>query len=436
MNVKVCKFGGTSLANGEQFKKVRDIIESDPLRRVIVLSAPGKRNDKDQKITDLLLVCQELADQGLEIEPVFSRIRERFIEIVEHLKISIDIVELLDETEQLILDTPIKSFVASRGEYLSAKVFAAWLGATFVDPAETIIFRNEEHICPSTYEKLSEKIGESGLFIVPGFYGADEHGLIKTFSRGGSDVTGAIVARAVKADLYENWTDVSGFMMADPRIINNPKSIEELTYKELRELSYMGATVLHDEAIFPVRDAGIPIEIKNTNAPAARGTLIVSERVPSEKIVTGIAGVKNFVMFQIEKTLMNKMVGFGRRVLQIFESRNISYDHTPTGIDTMSVVVRAENLGDKLQLVIDDIKRTIEPDRIDIVSDLAIIATVGVGMVHHIGTSGTLFSALADAGVNVRIIDQGSSEINIIVGVGNEDYEKAIRAIYNAFVNG
>jgi len=273
------------------------------------------------------------------------------------------------------------------------------------------------------------------LFIVPGFYGADKHGLIKTFSRGGSDVTGAIVARAVQAELYENWTDVSGFLMADPRIVNNPQSIEELTYKELRELSYMGATVLHDEAIFPVRDAGIPIEIKNTNDPAAHGTLIVSKRAPSERIVTGIAGVKNFVMFQIEKTLMNKMVGFGRNVLQVFESRNISYDHTPTGIDTMSVVVREENLGDKLQLVIDDINRTIEPDRIDIVSDLAIIATVGVGMVHHIGTSGTLFSALADAGVNVRIIDQGSSEINIIVGVDNEDYEKAIKAIYNAFVS-
>jgi len=434
MNVKVCKFGGTSLANAEQFKKVRAIIESDPLRRVIVLSAPGKRNNKDQKITDLLLVCQELADQGLEIEPVFSRIRKRFTEIVENLDVSIDIVELLDETEQLILDTPIKSFVASRGEYLSAKVFAAWIGATFVEPAESIIFRDEEHICTSTYGKLSDKIGESGLFVVPGFYGADEHGFIKTFSRGGSDVTGAIVARAVQANLYENWTDVSGFLMADPRIVDNPKSIEELTYKELRELSYMGATVLHDEAIFPVRDVGIPIEIKNTNKPAARGTLIVSERKPSERIVTGIAGVKNFVMFQIEKTLMNKMIGFGRKVLQIFESRNISYDHTPTGIDTMSVVVRADNLGDKLELIVDDIKRTIEPDRIDIVSDLAIIATVGVGMVHHIGTSGTLFSALADSGVNVRIIDQGSSEINIIVGVGNKDYEKTIKAIYNAFV--
>jgi len=265
MNTKVCKFGGTSLANAEQFKKVRAIIEADPSRRVIVLSAPGKRNDNDQKITDLLLVCQELADQGLEIEPVFSRIRERFIEIVEQLEIPIDIIELLDETEQLIQDTPIRSFVASRGEYLSAKVFAAWIGAIFVEPADAIIFRNEEHICPSTYERLSGKIGDSGLFVVPGFYGADEHGLIKTFSRGGSDITGAIVARAVGAAVYENWTDVSGFLMADPRIVDNPKSIEELTYKELRELSYMGATVLHDEAIFPVRDAGIPIEIKNTN---------------------------------------------------------------------------------------------------------------------------------------------------------------------------
>jgi len=434
MNTKVCKFGGTSLANAEQFKKVRAIIEADPSRRVIVLSAPGKRNDNDKKITDLLLVCQELAEQGLEIEPVFSRIRERFIEIVERLEISIDIIELLDETERLIQDTPIKSFVASRGEYLSAKVFAAWIGATFVEPVETIIFKNEEHICPSTYKKLSDKIGDTGLFVVPGFYGADEHGLIKTFSRGGSDITGAIVARAIGASVYENWTDVSGFLMADPRIVDNPRSIEELTYKELRELSYMGATVLHDEAIFPVRDAGIPIEIKNTNNPAEPGTRIVSERKPSERIVTGIAGVKNFVMFQIEKTLMNKMIGFGRNVLQIFESRDISYDHTPTGIDTMSVVVRSDNLGEKLDLVVEDIKRTVEPDRIDIVSNLAIITTVGVGMVHHIGTSAKLFSALAAAEVNVRIIDQGSSEINIIVGVDNKDYEKAINAIYNAFV--
>ena len=434
MNVKVCKFGGSSLANAEQFKKVRAIIEADAKRRVIVLSAPGKRSSDDKKITDLLLLCQELADGGLEIEPAFKHIRERFIEIVEELEIPINIIELLDETEQLIIDTPLKPFVASRGEYLSAKVFAAWTGAVFVEPAETIIFKNEEHICHSTYDKLAEKIGESGLFVIPGFYGADTHGVIKTFSRGGSDITGAIAARAVNADLYENWTDVSGFLMADPRIVENPEPIGELTYKELRELAYMGATVLHDEAIFPVRDAGIPIHIKNTNQPTANGTLIVAQRAPNDRIVTGIAGVKNFVMVQIEKTLMNKMIGFGRSVLQIFEKRNVSYDHTPSGIDTMSVVVRQENLGDKLETIVDDIKRQLEPDRIDIVSDLAIIATVGVGMVHHIGTAGKLFTALADAGVNIRIIDQGSSELNIIVGVDNKDYEKAINAIYHAFV--
>lgn len=422
------------MANAEQFKKVRSIIEADEARRIIVLSAPGKRSSEDKKITDLLLLCQELADGGLEIEPAFKHIRERFIEIVEELSIPIDIIELLDETERLIIDTPIKPFVASRGEYLSAKIFAAWTGGTFVEPAETIIFKNEERICPSTYEKLAQKIGESGLFIIPGFYGADEHGVIKTFSRGGSDITGAIAARAVEADIYENWTDVSGFLMADPRIVENPEPIDELTYKELRELSYMGATVLHDEAIFPVRDAGIPIQIKNTNEPDAKGTLIVSERAPNDRIVTGIAGVKNFVMVQIEKTLMNKMVGFGRRVLQIFENRNVSYDHTPSGIDTMSVVVREESLGDKLEQIVEDIKKQLEPDRVDIVSDLAIIATVGVGMVHHIGTAGKLFTTLAEAGVNIRIIDQGSSELNIIVGVDNKDYEKAINAIYHAFV--
>ncbi len=434
MNVKVCKFGGTSLADAQQFHKARKIIEADPARRIIVVSAPGKRDDGDRKITDLLFVCQDLADKGLDLEPVFRHVRERFTDVARDLSASIDIGPLLDETEQLIKDTPLPDFVASRGEFLTGKIMAAWLDATFIDPTDCIVFQDEEHICPTTYERLAGMIGESGRYVIPGFYGADPYGLIRTFPRGGSDITGSIVARAVNADLYENWTDVSGFLIADPRIVDNPKRIDELSYKELRELAYMGASVLHDEAIFPVRDVGIPIEIRNTNAPDDPGTRIVAQRAPYEPIVTGIAGRKDFIMFQIEKALMNKMVGFGRRVLQVFESRGISFDHTPTGIDTMSVVVRADNLGNKQQAILDDLNRMIEPDKIELMPDLAIIATVGEGMVHHVGTAAKLFTALADAEINIRIIDQGSSELNIIVGIDNKDYESAIRAIYHAFV--
>ncbi len=436
MKIKVCKFGGSSLADNQQFEKVREIIETDLARRFIVVSAPGKRHKEDQKITDLLLACQDLAEKNLEIESVYNHIRERCIQIVENLNVSINIIDLLDEVEKGIIKNPCKDYVASRGEYLSGKIMAAWLGATYIEPSDHIIFTDEGHINPKTYENLAAFTKEKdGLFVVPGFYGRDTKGNIKTFSRGGSDITGAIVARAVSADVYENWTDVSGFLMADPRIIKNSKRIETISYKELRELSYMGATVLHDEAIFPVKDVGIPIEIKNTNAPEEHGTLIVSQRKHDSREITGIAGRKDFVLIQVEKAFMNKMLGFGRRLLEIFETHNINFEHTPSGIDTMSVIVKADSLDGKLESILEDIKRILEPDKIEVDDKLALIATVGEEMIRSIGFAGRLCTAVSKVGINFRTIDLGSSELNMIVGIYNDDYENAIEAIYNEFVN-
>ena len=429
-----CKFGGTSLADAEQFRKVRRIVEADPRRAYVVVSAPGKRTKDDRKITDLLLLCHEMAAEGLDIAPCFQPIRERFVGIARELQIPLDTQALMDEIATAIKINPSRDFIASRGEHITGKLFAAWIGATYIEPSECIIFRDETSIEPDSYTRLGQRMQGPGRFVVPGFYGADKWGKVRTFSRGGSDITGAIVAKAAKVDLYENWTDVSGFLMADPRIVEHPKHIAEVTYRELRELSYMGAVVLHDEAVFPVREAGIPIEIRNTNAPQEPGTRIVATRTLTEQAVTGIAGRKNFTMFQIEKTLMNRMIGFGRRVLEIFESNGVSYDHTPTGIDAMSVVVATDNLRDLADTISEEIRRVLKPDRVETVSDLALIATVGEGMSHRVGIAARLFTALEQASVNVRIIDQGSSEINIIVGIENKDYEKAIRAIYQAFV--
>jgi aspartate kinase len=311
---------------------------------------------------------------------------------------------------------------------------AAFLGAEYIEPQDSIFLQDGATINPATYGRLAELIGETGRFVIPGFYGINERGRITTFSRGGSDITGAIAARAINASLYENWTDVSGFLMADPRIVDNPKHIELLTYKELRELAYMGANVLHDESIFPIRDIGIPIEIRNTNDPDGIGTLIVAKREADDRIITGIAGRKDFVLVQIEKTLMNKMIGFGRRVLQIFESYGISYDHTPTGIDTMSVVLREEHFAEHESSIINEITRVLEPDSIEITRDLAIIATVGQGMIHCVGFAGRLCTVLANKGINLHIIDLGASEDNMIVGIDNKHYETAIDAIYHEFV--
>jgi len=437
MGVKVCKFGGTSLANADQIRKAQQIIESDPERRYVVPSAPGKRSKDDQKITDLLYLCREHARQGIVFNEVFSLIQQRFEGIASDLGSSVDLGPSLQKIKTDISEGASADYTASRGEYLNGLIIADLLGFTFIDPADVILFHdNGTFDGERTQAVLSQKLAETPKAVVPGFFGALPDGQIKTFSRGGSDITGAIVARAANAEVYENWSDVDGLLMADPRIVDNPRSIEVVTYRELRELAYMGATVLHDEAIFPVRKAGIPVNIRNTNAPENPGSRIVAEAGPSSSQlgITGIAGRKDFTVIAIEKALMNTQIGFGRKLLGVLESNDVSYEHTPSGIDTMSVVMADSQLDGKLDDVLDGIRVACKPDSLEVQSDMALIATVGRGMAHTPGMAGRLFGALANANVNVRMIDQGSSELNIIVGVEASDFETAIRAIYSAFV--
>lgn len=442
MSVKVSKFGGSSLAEPSQFHKVRAIIQSDAARRYIVPSAPGKRNRDDQKVTDLLYLCRTHAKQGIAFDDVFELISRRYCEITEALGLSLDIAAHLDQVRKQIADQAQNGdsadFAASRGEYLNGLLLAQWLDYAFVDAAEVIFFNASGRLdAKRTYETLAKRLSDTPQAVIPGFYGSTPKGQIKTFSRGGSDVTGAIVARGVNADVYENWTDVSGLLMADPRIVKNPQPIETMTYKELRELAYMGAQVLHDEAVFPVREAGIPVRIKNTNRPDDPGTLIVATSKappPTPGAITGIAGRKDFTVIAVEKALMNTEIGFGRRLLSAFESHDISFEHTPTGIDTMGVVVADSQLDGKLDDLLQAIRAECSPDSIEASSKMALIATVGRGMAHTPGMSAKLFGALGGAEVNIRMIDQGSSELNIIVGVGADDFERAVRAIYQAFV--
>ena len=427
-----CKFGGTSLADANCVRRVIDIIRSDPARRWIVPSAPGKRDPKDRKITDLLYTWHTMALQGLDPSEPMNIIRERFLELARELGVQFDVASILDEIAERAGQDEVPDYMASRGEYINGRLIAELLGATFVDPATCIRFDRTGRFDPASYTLLAERLQGDGLFVVPGFYGAMPDGSIKTFSRGGSDITGAIVARAVQADLYENWTDVNGFCMADPRIVPNPRRIVEVTYAELRELSYMGATVLHDEAIFPVREPGIPIYIRNTWDPDGGGTLIVTERRATAP-VCGIAGRTGFTMINLAKTLMNKEKGFGLRVLQVLEEFDISWEHIPTGIDTMSIILRDEELKGRGETVLEAIRKRVEPDEASITTGLAMLATVGQGMNHHIGVAARLTGALARAGVNIRVIDQGSSEMNIIVGVEESDFAAAMRAVYEEF---
>ncbi len=433
MEAIVCKFGGSSVADENRIRQIESIIRADKRRRYIIVSAPGKREADDQKITDLLYLCHELADQGLDMEEPFHIIRGRFLDIARGLKVGLDIEGILDEIYEQIRGGASSDLVASRGEYLNARLLADYLGGVFVEASEVVKFQAEGRIAEITYELLAAKLNEEHLYVIPGFYGSDANNKIRTFSRGGSDITGAIVARGVGASVYENWTDVSGFLMTDPGVVDNPKPMHTVTYREIRELSYMGAKVFHEEAIFPVSKAKIPINIRNTHRPADPGTMIVHKREINESIVAGIAGKPDFSLIFIEKFLMNKERGFGRRLFTILESHGISYEHAPTGIDTMSVIISDEQLQDKAEIVMDEMKRVLNPDRIELFSGLALIATVGEGMAYRPGVAAKLFTALYEAGVNVRIIDQGSSEINIIVGVKSEDYSRAVNAIYHAF---
>lgn len=433
---KVVKFGGSSLASAEQFKKAGEIIHADKERKFVVPSAPGKRDADDTKVTDMLYACYDLAEEGKDFKAQLKAIKDRYQEIIDGLELKLSLEEEFKVIEKNFRNKAGSNYAASRGEYLNGIIMANYLGFEFVDAAEVILFdENDEYNVEITNRKMRERLGNLEAAVIPGFYGAYADGTVKTFSRGGSDITGSIVARAIKANVYENWTDVSGFLIADPRIIYKPEGIETITYKELRELSYMGATVLHEEAIFPVRSEGIPINIRNTNSPDDNGTWIVESTCQKSKyVITGIAGKKGFCAVNIDKDMMNSEIGFGRKVLQAFEENGISFEHVPSGIDTMTVFVHQDEFMHKEQRVVSAIHRLADPDHIDIEGDFALIAVVGRGMKSTRGTAGRIFSALAHANVNVKMIDQGSSELNIIIGVSNADFETAIKAIYDIFV--
>ena len=440
---KVVKFGGSSLASAEQFEKAGDIIRADNRTRLdssidssCIKEWVGKRFGNDTKVTDMLYQCHELAEAGKDFEKVLSDIAGRYQEIVEGLGLDLDLAEEFDTIRKYLKEGAGKDYAASRGEYLNGIIMAEYLGYEFIDAASVISFDENGDFDPDRTNKvLSDRLALCENAVIPGFYGAMPDGTVKTFSRGGSDVTGSIVAKAARVDVYENWTDVSGFLVADPRIIHKPEGIDVITYKELRELSYMGATVLHEDAIFPVRQEGIPINIRNTNAPEDDGTWIVGSTCQKSRfVITGIAGKKGFCSINIEKDMMNAEIGFGRKVLQAFEENGISFEHIPSGIDTLTVFVHQDEFMHKEQKVVAGIHRLARPDSIEIESDLALIAVVGRGMKSTRGTAGRIFSALSHANVNVRMIDQGSSEQNIIIGVADGDFETAIRAIYDIFV--
>lgn len=433
---KVVKFGGTSLASAEQFKKVGDIIRADETRRYVVPSAPGKRYSSDIKVTDMLYQYYDLAAKNKPFKDGLKSIEARYNEIIKGLDLDLSLEKEFKEIESNFAAKAGKDYAASRGEFLNGIIMAKYLGYEFIDAAEVIFFdENGIFDANKTDEILSDRLKDIEKAVIPGFYGAKADGTIKTFSRGGSDITGSIVAKAVNAGLYENWTDVSGFLVADPRIIHDPEVISTITYKELRELSYMGATVLHEDAIFPVRKEGIPINIRNTGAPEDQGTMIVKTTCLKPKYtITGIAGKKGFVAINIEKDMMNSEIGFGRKVLGVFEENGISFEHVPSGIDTFTVIVHEDEFIEKEQRVLAGIDQLVHPDSIDLEGDLALIAVVGRGMRSTRGTAGRIFSALAHANVNVKMIDQGSSELNIIIGVSNCDFEAAIKAIYDIFV--
>jgi aspartate kinase len=437
MAVKTVKFGGSSLCNAENFTKVKNIILADKARKYVVPSAPGKRFPSDEKITDLLYLCYAKNSNGLSFDDTYELITERYVGIETELGLKTNIASELSAIKKNILTGASEDYIASRGEYLSGLLLADYLGFDFYDAAELISFHADGTYDDETTQKWTQKLAETQNVVVPGFYGRKRDGSIKTFSRGGSDITGAIVARAVQSDVYENWTDVSGFLMADPRIVENPKVISVVTYSELRELSYMGATVLHEDSIFPVRRAQIPINVRNTNRPEDEGTMVIPDAFlkyyKRDGVLTGVAGRKGFTVISVYKDNMHNEVGFGYRLLRVLDRYNISFEHVPSGIDTMSLVISDIKLKEHLEQVLREIQRDCEPQSIEVHSNMALVATVGKGMIRSLGVAARLFGALYEAGVNVRMIDQGSSEMNIIVGIENDDLNTAVKAIYRAF---
>lgn len=437
MGIKVAKFGGSSVADAIQIGKTKSIIEADPQRKYIVVSAPGKRFDGDTKVTDLLYLCKTHIEHNLPYEQLFQVVCDRYKVTEVNLNVNVDIQKYLDEIRKNLEKGTTADYVASRGEYLNAVLIAAYLGYDFIDAAGLIQFNSKgKLLADETNKALKEELAKHERAVLPGFYGSGPDGSVKTFSRGGSDITGALVARAAEAEVYENWTDVSGLLMADPRIVPDAKPISTISYKELRELSYMGASVLHEDAIYPARMANIPINIRNTNRPEDEGTFITAEAGPLEdgQIITGIAGSRDFTVVAIYKNMLSNERGFVRRIAGILEDYDISLEHLPSGIDTVSVVMSGKQLDGRLDEILEEFRQQLKPDTMDVSEDVALIATVGFGMSARPGVSARLFTALAEAGVNIRMIDQGSSEMNIIVGVENQDLEKSIKAIYNAFV--
>ena len=433
---KVVKFGGSSLASAEQILKAVAIIRREESRRFVVPSAPGKRFAGDTKVTDLLIKVYNESAAGLPFEETFREIGERYLGIIRGLGLNLDLTGELETIHTQLTEGTTLDYVASRGEYLNGLIMAAYLGFTFIDAAEVIFFDKDGVFeAELTNRVMSRRLSRCKNAVIPGFYGSLPNGAVKTFSRGGSDITGAIVARAAGADLYENWTDVSGFLMVDPRIVDSPKPIEVITYRELRELSYMGASVLHEDSIFPVKVAGIPINIKNTNRPDDDGTFIVPKGTKHSHsgVITGIAGRKGLRLIHLEKDMMNQEVGFGLKVLQVIADMGISFEHLPSGIDTMCEVLSGADIDGREQEITDRITAAVHPDYLAIEDNLALVAVVGRGMAGAPGTACRVFNALAREDINIRMIDQGSSELNIIVGVNEDKFEDAIRAIYAEF---
>ena len=437
MGIKVAKFGGSSVADAIQINKIKDIINEDDDIRYVVVSAPGKRFSEDTKVTDLLYLCRTHIEHKLAYEQIFQVICDRYLSMESSLGVDVDMKEELEQIRRNINAETSVDYIASRGEYLNAKLIAAYLGFEFVDAARVVKFSDKGKFMEErTNEEIEKVLSSCGKAVIPGFYGSRIDGSIKTFSRGGSDITGALVARAVKADVYENWTDVSGFLVADPRIVDNPKPISRISYRELRELAYMGASVLHEDAIYPAKVANIPINIRNTNRPQDPGTMITSEpaKLNDGQIISGIAGSKDFTSITVYNSHMIGQKGFIRKMAGILEDHDVTIEHIPSGIETVSVVLNNKIVEGKMEEILEEFERQLKPEALDVVTDMALIGTVGAGMAMRKGTSARLFTALANADVNIRMIDQGSSEMNIIVGVANKDFEKAIKAIYQAFV--
>lgn len=434
--IKITKFGGSSLANSTQFKKVKQIIAADKSRKFVVVSASGRENSEDNKITDLLFLIKAHLKFNVDSQSLFNLIETRFIEIKESLELTYDIESELATIKHELNKAMPSDYLVSRGEYLTARLMSEYLQFPFLDSKDIITFHYDGKVdYVATSAKLDKFMLDNDCFVMPGFYGSLPDGKYKTFSRGGSDITGAVLARLLKVDIYENWTDVSGILMADPRVVKNPKRIERITYSELRELSYMGASVLHEEAIFPIKDQNIPIHILNTNSPNDKGTIIVEEdSTKHQQVISGIAGKKDFTVIAIYKNHMSNEVGTIRKALQVFEDYRISIEHIPSGIDSFSVVVSSSEVKDNLYDIVASIKKECHCDSIKVIEDIALIATVGRQMIDRPGISGQLFAVLGDNNINIRMIAQGSDEINIIVGVDNRDFETCVKAIYNNFV--